>query len=358
MPQTAKRYDSVLKKFEAWLWQEHGLQLEQLMENGIVVCVGVAREFVRVAFKKHLLSGHEASTFCASLKRFLMFYQLQGLEPQVDVTVILKPLWKLRRSWFNEIPCEFRCPVNLEIALSLCVFFLLSGQRRMCLLTLLGFHCLLRPGEARAVRFDQFHFFRGMQRNVYRGVPGLVSIERPKTRRMAQHAPLQAVTLEDETIANWIECLLLLVPGPVRRSCIWPGAEHLARKAWRHGLRHLGLGGLRLTMAGLRGGGAVHHSLILQNIPVLRRRGRWSNETTLERYLQEALFSMSALNVSAPVQAKIGKLGTLASQVFMEDCARLQAGPNLGLEMVESSNDLIEVSSSSDDDDIVYDDDH
>ena len=121
MPLTAKRYENVLRKFEVWIWREFGFMLADVLEQGIVLCVSYARDFIRAAFRKKLLSSHDASTFCASIKRFLTFYQMQGIENHVDVQLLMKPLWKLRRSWFNEVPCDFRHPVNLEIALSLCV---------------------------------------------------------------------------------------------------------------------------------------------------------------------------------------------------------------------------------------------
>jgi len=345
---TAKRYANVLRKFEVWLGSEKGYTLEEVTEFGFVSLLGVSREFIRVAFKKHLLTSHDVSTFCAALKRYLGFLQLQGVEANVDLAIVMKPLWRLRRNWFLEMPAEFRNPVNLNVALSLIVYFILVGKRRMALLTLLGFHCLLRPGEARVVKFKHFHFFSGLQGAWYSRVSGIVSIEKPKTRRMIQHAPLQAVSIEDPVLAAWIQSLLLLVPGVLRGECVWPGSEHLVRKEWRAALRHLGLGGLRLTMAGLRGGGAVHHSLVLQNIPVLRRRGRWSNEATLERYLQEALFATSSLNISRATADKIDKLCSLAPQVLLEDCQQLAVAGNQGMEEVDCPNDL--VSSSSEDD--------
>ena len=48
-------------------------------------------------------------------------------------------------------------------------------------------------------------------------------------------------------------------------------------------------------LARLRGGGACDHYLRLGNVSLLRRRGRWTSDRTLERYLQEGLYLSVAL---------------------------------------------------------------
>ena len=49
---------------------------------------------------------------------------------------------------------------------------------------------------------------------------------------------------------------------------------------------------LRFTVGGLRGGGATEHFLKHQNVPLLRRRGRWTQLNTLDRYLQEGVAAL------------------------------------------------------------------
>ena len=49
---------------------------------------------------------------------------------------------------------------------------------------------------------------------------------------------------------------------------------------------------LHFTLGGLRGGGATEHLLKRHNVPLLRRRGRWTQLNTLDRYLQEGLSAL------------------------------------------------------------------
>ena len=44
------------------------------------------------------------------------------------------------------------------------------------------------------------------------------------------------------------------------------------------------------TLHGLRGGGATDPWLQHRDLPLLRRRGRWTSESTFERYIQEGTF--------------------------------------------------------------------
>ena len=64
------------------------------------------------------------------------------------------------------------------------------------LLTLLCFHCLLRPAEARQLRWCDVETFNESLSTFHEGVYGLVNIREPKTRRMAGHAAQQHVLLE------------------------------------------------------------------------------------------------------------------------------------------------------------------
>ena len=65
-----------------------------------------------------------------------------------DHQIALRTLWRMHRSWSLAIPAEFRTPVSHEILLSVAVSAKLQNVPELSLLTLLSFHCLLRPPEA------------------------------------------------------------------------------------------------------------------------------------------------------------------------------------------------------------------
>ena len=62
-------------------------------------------------------------------------------------------------------------------------------------------------------------------------------------------------------------------------------AQHFAY--FQRQLRSFGVSHQHYTLHGLRGGGATDHWLQHRHLPLLRRRGWWTSERTLERYIQE-----------------------------------------------------------------------
>ena len=88
------------------------------------------------------------------------------------------------------------------------------------------------------------------------------------------------------------------------------------RDWWRGALGSLGISGF--MWHGLRGGGATDHWLRNQNLPALRRRGRWANEKTVERYVQEAVFVTCAAVISPQVRQTLRRLSELAGSIFSD----------------------------------------
>ena len=81
-------------------------------------------------------------------------------------------------------------------------------------------------------------------------------------------------------------------------------------------LQRLGVRSLQLTLHGLRGGDATEHWLSQRDIPGPRRRGRWTSERTLERYVQEGAFCLHTLSLDNDSAGKIRELATLAPSFF------------------------------------------
>jgi hypothetical protein len=73
---------------------------------------------------------------------------------------------------------------------------------------------------------------------------------------------------------------------------------------------------MKITPAGLRGGGATHHCLMNRDSPLLRRRCRWSNEKTIERYCQESVYFLQRAAMCSYAAAAVDRLAVLAAATF------------------------------------------
>ena len=116
-------------------------------------------------------------------------------------------------------------------------------------------------------------------------------MRKPKTARRSTHAAVQFVLIEDGSVATylaeakrqWLSLRTKLLPS---------FSERLLLRKWGQVLKLLRIASWGLRPASLRGGGATEHFLKYGNSPLLRRRGRWTSERTLEPYLQEGSYHM------------------------------------------------------------------
>ena len=70
------------------------------------------------------------------------------------------------------------------------------------------------------------------------------------------------------------------------------------------------------SVAGLRGGGATDHYLAHLDVPGLRRRGRWHQISTVDRYIQEAVAFMDSA-ISDADRERINELAALAVDIIL-----------------------------------------
>ena len=97
----------------------------------------------------------------------------------------------VHHSWSLAIPAEFSTPMSHEIVLSMATSAWLHNFPELSLPPLLSFHCLLRPAEARHLRWCDVQTFDGSL-----VTKKLINIDQPKVRRMAGHAAQQQVLVE------------------------------------------------------------------------------------------------------------------------------------------------------------------
>ena len=299
-----------MQKFERWLQVRHVRGLPELVETGLSSLV-VTVESVRGAFASAALSSGEVGTLISGIRRFLLLARAMGAQFD-DHVPHLRALWRIHKSWMLTVPREFRSPVNFRVALACTVASLLAGHVLLALLCLLQFRCLLRPAAARTCRWCDLVAFSPAECERYPNSFGIVGIGQPTTRRLVVHAPRQHVLPECAGIANFIRRVQATVPTSVRSQPIWtlPPERHLP--LFKQVLRRLGIQSLGLAPAGLRGNGATDFWLRTRDIPALRRRGRWSNERTLERYMQERAYFLCTASVPADADARLDTLVKLA----------------------------------------------
>ena len=282
---TAYAYDRAVEKFEVFL-RLRGCRGGAAEAHGQGVLMQEVAAYLRFAFLQRSLSSSGAGNLISALKRFVLIAGFLGVEcgPRgVDFV----PLWRLLRNWVRAIPLEFRCPVHLDAALALGVYFWVSGVPALTVFTILGFHCLLRPAECMNVTRKDIVLFSNDEVARY-GIYGVVLIRRPKTAHMPMHGKVQFVTILDAGVAGLLRNAW--AQGAFCRGVLWKGSYQQLLGSWKAAVCRLGLASAGLLPAGLRGGGATEALLTGLPLPELRRRGRWGSERTLEHYLQEATY--------------------------------------------------------------------
>ena len=79
--------------------------------------------------------------------------------PIGDLRALMRPLWRVHRSWALAVPYGFRTPVPVTGALGLAMASFALGWYRCFVAILLSFRWLLRPGETKALRWSDIVLF-------------------------------------------------------------------------------------------------------------------------------------------------------------------------------------------------------
>ena len=293
MPITAKRYSDAVQKFEDWLALRGRGITSLLMEEGTDALLSDLVTYIREGFREHTLTSSGVNYCVAGVRRYLLLAAALGAHLG-DIRSAMAPVWRVVRSWHLALPPEFRMPVPSHIAVALATWAAACDQWPLALITLLGHHALLRPEEARCLRVSDIVIFEAGECERFPGIFGVLKLTKPKTRRSTAHSAQQHVLLECRHLARWLGWILRPLRGGGDDRVIWRGgaAEHI--RLWRRGMSALGVGDIPWTPAGLRGGGATEFFLRTRDVLSLRRRGRWSQLATLDRYLQEAVVLLYA----------------------------------------------------------------
>ena len=266
-------------------------------------------DYLRSHYRSGALTTFHANYTVAGLRRLCILSRSSSWRCS-NIQKLFRPAWRLPRSWHLNLPPEFRAPVTLDLALAIAVWAYLHNPIRFCVAVLLQFHCILRPEEVRSIMLQNIMLYVEGQR-IFPRVFGIVGVTKPKTRRMAVHSAAQHVLIEDEALAQFLRWLLSLVPANERGQPLLPvsAARHLQLFNAAFDL----LGCARdWTPAGFRGGGATHHYLLHHDVEELRRRGRWTSVSTLDRYLQEGVL----LHDQSSMPSIVSSIADLAGSIL------------------------------------------
>eukprot|EP00971_Amphidinium_carterae_P344779 6485382-Amphidinium_carterae.1 len=246
--------------------------------------------FLRQQYSTGAWNRAHAAQFIAAVKRFMVISLSLG-RPVPEPDLCLVPARRLLKTWAQQQPVESHIPVPQGVVQALVSLLISTGHWSAALLVALGFHCLLRVEELMGLKWQHLEPAPAVMAQAYKLVQGLVCIERPKLRTGLHRNNVQFVTVEDTTLAAFLAWLVAdLVPAD-KAELIWPEGPVQFLVLWKWALHKLGLHDMHFVPSGLRGGGATHHYLIHQDLPRLRRRGRWQAERTLEHYLHEVVYA-------------------------------------------------------------------
>ena len=158
-------------------------------------------------------------------------------------------------------------PVSHELTLAAAATAHLLCDVALAAPFLLQFPCVACPGEARCVRWGGVAVLDETTSSRYPACFGIVSVRGPKTRRQAVHATTQRVLNECAGVASYLSS----AQGAAEDGgLLFDGAGQQNSQSFQRILRRLCCAGLRLTLAGVRGGGATDYVLWTRNAPALR----------------------------------------------------------------------------------------
>jgi hypothetical protein len=317
-PTTIERYEAAIRKFETWLG-DYGIRgTAPLLDAGLDVLVAQVTRYLRHLFANSRGSASEVGHLVSGLRRLIIVARSLG-STLPDHAPYFRSPWRLHRSWQLAVPSEFRSPVPFTLCLAMALETWIIGEWDVALVVLLAFHLLLRPAEALGLRWRDIHLWSELEARRYGCTFGLVAIRQPKTRRMVGHAPHQHVLIEDAGLADLLTWILSCVPLHKQWGKVYQGRSMATfSTSFKRAAASLGAGELHVTPAGLRGGGATDHFLTNRDVDGLRRRGRWTNAKTLERYVQEGAAQAQMRTLGVASQDWIERQAELATLFFQE----------------------------------------
>ena len=301
---TRAQYESRLLALTDFFLHRGFLDLSAILSGDQAAVTARLVTFLRYQYRSRAWGRAAAVQLVAALKRHLVWEAALGRTAHPP-ELVLEPARRLVRAWARSEPVECHTPVPLFVAQSLFVTFVTSGNHAAATIVGLCFHCLVRVEEVMCLRWGAIAEAPAAFRAAYPDVRGLITIDKPKLRTGVGRNNHQFAIVEEQTLADYFAWLTVNLTDQDKQQLVWPGGAQDFIKHWDAALRLLGLTGLDLTPSGLRPGGVTHHFLIHQNVPLLRRRGRWQSDRTLEHYLHEVIYAQQYVRMAPEIQARL-----------------------------------------------------
>ena len=306
-PETRKRRDVLLEKFDIWCVAEYGESVLSLLES----------ELVKPEKLGHMLVGygrmlyHAGKPYGSYSETINSVVSKRGsLRRQLGVA------WDLAFSWVADEPGSHHPAMPRTILLSISALAMLWGWPTEAAIFLLCWTGLMRIGEVLLAKRRDVILPKD-------GAPGLrcilVRISTPKTRgRAARH---QSARIDQADVVDYLSAVFAkLAPD----QPLWPMSSSTLRKRMNMLQASLGLPTSKshevcpYDLGSFRPGGATDMLQQFEDSELVRRRGRWVSTKVLEVYLQEVSTATFHTKLSETTRSKIERLAAAFTQIRLE----------------------------------------
>ena len=300
------RYE-LLDLFGKWLFEEHQIELNQLLQSKPVDAEFLANILASYGRDMHR-AGRAYGKYAETINALAM------MKPIVKRQ--LTSAWDVAFAWLQDEPQDHHPAMPATVLLSIVSLSLLWGWATEAALFSLCWAGILRVGEVIGARRADLVLPSD-------GPPGCkclwLRIKEPKTRgRGARH---QAAKVD----AADLVALISGVFGSFESDqLLWGFSAQTLRKRLLKLLAVIGLPTTKTSssrpyeLSSLRPGGATFLLNLTENPDLVRRRGRWASIKVMEIYLQEVAVATGVNKLDAEVREKIKRLSDAFPEILQQ----------------------------------------
>ena len=306
-PETRRKRDVLLEKFDSWCITEFGESILRILEAEMINPERVGQMLVgygRMLYYAGKPYGSYSETINAVVSK------RGSLRRQLGVA------WDLAFSWVADEPGSHHPAMPRAVLLSISALAMLWGWPTEAAIFLLCWTGLMRIGEVLLAKRRDVILPKD-------GAPGfrciLVRITTPKTRgRAARH---QSARIDQADVVDYLSAVFAkLAPD----QPLWSMSSSTLRKRMNMLQASLGLPTSKshevcpYDLGSFRPGGATDMLQQFEDSELVRRRGRWVSTKVLEVYLQEVSTATFQTKLSEGTKSKLERLTAAFTQIRVE----------------------------------------
>ena len=307
LQQTRSRRENLLQCFDAWLTENVGTTVEDLLSRSLHEAEYISETLV--AYGKDMYqSGKAYNRYAETINAVTS--RKPGLRRQLCAA------WDLAFNWIVDEPHEHNAALPLSLALAIATLALLWGWIKEAAIILMCWSGVLRIGEIfQATREDLI-----LPQDAAPGVwYALLKNRLPKTRgRAAKH---QSSRIDSSDVVQLLTATYGKMPSSAR---LWPLSPATLRK--RFAALQLALGITKpgkpkevpYSLGSLRPGGATYWLQTTEDSEYVRRKGRWISAKVFEIYIQEAAVATFNQRLSEETKQRVDSLSKNFSVVLQK----------------------------------------